>query len=72
MKFWPGGKKEKAIDYNGDRSVDDMVKFIKDHATFNVEVDGETEEKKDEKKDEKKEEKKEEKKDDKGENKEDL
>jgi len=26
--------------------VDDMVKFIKDHATFNVEEDGETEEKK--------------------------
>ena len=54
LKFYPGGKKSKPIDYDGDRSFDDMIKFIKDHATFNVEVDGETEEKKDEKKDEKK------------------
>ena len=71
LKFWPGGKKEKAIDYNGDRSVDDMIKFIKEHATFNVDVedgdkkDEKKDEKKEEKKDEKKEEKKDEKKDDK-------
>ena len=33
VKFYPGNKKNKApIDYNGDRSVNDMIKFIKTNA----------------------------------------
>ena len=62
LKFWPAGKKDKPFDYNGDRSLDDMLKFVKEHATNPIHVE---EEKKEEKKDEKKTEKKDEKKDDK-------
>ena len=33
VKFYPGNKKDKApLDYNGDRSVDDIIKFIKTNA----------------------------------------
>ncbi|MCQ2815781.1 MAG: thioredoxin domain-containing protein [archaeon] len=58
IKFWPGGKKSKAIDFNGDRTIDGFEKFLRDHCTNKFEI--KTEEKKEEKK-----EKKEEKKDDK-------
>ena len=55
LKFWPAGKKDKPLDYNGDRSVEDMLKFLKEHATNSIKV---SEEKKGEKKEEKKDEKK--------------
>jgi len=33
VKFYPGNKKDKApLDYNGDRSVEDIIKFIKTNA----------------------------------------
>ena len=33
LKFYPGNKKDKApLDYNGDRSVEDIIKFIKNNA----------------------------------------
>jgi protein disulfide-isomerase A1 len=57
VKFYPGNKKDKApLDYNGDRSVDDIIKFIKANAATKIIYE---EEKKEEKKDEKKEAKKE-------------
>ena len=51
VKFYPGNKKDKApLDYNGDRSVDDIIKFIKTNAATPIVYD---EEKKDDKKEEK-------------------
>ena len=51
VKFYPGNKKDKApLDYNGDRSVDDIIKFIKTNAATPIVYD---EEKKEEKKEEK-------------------
>ncbi len=50
VKFYPGNKKDKEpLDYNGDRSVDDIIKFIKTNAATPIVYD---EEKKEEKKDE--------------------
>ena len=50
VKFYPGNKKDKApLDYNGDRSVEDIIKFIKTNAATPIVYD---EEKKEEKKDE--------------------
>ena len=53
VKFFPGNKKNKApIDYNGDRTVDDMIKFIKTNAANPIVLDEEkkeTSEKKDDK-----------------------
>ncbi len=48
VKFYPGNKKDKEpLDYNGDRSVDDMIKFIKTNAaTPIVYDDGKKDEKK--------------------------
>ena len=55
VKFYPGNKKDKApIDYNGDRSVEDMIKFIKTNAATPIVYE---EEKKEEKKQEDKKEK---------------
>ena len=52
VKFYPGNKKDKApIDYNGDRTVDDIIKFLKTNAATPIVYD---EEKKEEKKDDKK------------------
>ena len=52
VKFYPGNKKDKApLDYNGDRSVEDIIKFIKTNAATPIVYD---EEKKEEKKDDKK------------------
>ena len=52
VKFYPGDKKDKApLDYNGDRSVEDIIKFIKTNAATKIVYE---EEKKEEKKDEKK------------------
>ena len=57
VKFYPGNKKDKApLDYNGDRSVEDIIKFIKTNAATPIVYE---EEKKEEKKEEKTEEKKE-------------
>ena len=40
FKFFPGKKKDKApIDYEGDNSVNDIIKFIKDHASYNIILD---------------------------------
>jgi len=40
FKFFPGKKKDKApIDYEGDNSVDDIIKFIKQHASYNIILD---------------------------------
>ena len=51
VKFYPGNKKDKApLDYNGDRSVDDIIKFIKTNAANPIVYE---EEKKEEKKDDK-------------------
>ena len=52
VKFYPGNKKNKApIDYNGDRSVNDMIKFIKTNAATPIVLDEEpAKETKDEKK----------------------
>ena len=42
VKFYPGNKKNKApIDYNGDRSVNDMIKFIKTNAATPIIYDEE-------------------------------
>ena len=51
VKFYPGDKKNKVpLDYNGDRSVDDIIKFIKTNAHTPIIFDEEkTEEKKEEK-----------------------
>jgi protein disulfide-isomerase A1 len=51
VKFYPGNKKDKApLDYNGDRSVEDIIKFIKTNAaTPIVYEEGKKEEKKDDK-----------------------
>jgi len=51
VKFYPGDKKNKVpLDYNGDRSVDDIIKFIKTNAHTPIVYDEEkTEEKKEEK-----------------------
>ena len=50
VKFYPGNKKDKApLDYNGDRSVDDIIKFIKTNAATKIIYE---EEKKEEKKEE--------------------
>ena len=50
VKFYPGDKKDKApLDYNGDRSVDDIIKFIKTNAATKIIYE---EEKKEEKKEE--------------------
>ena len=52
VKFYPGDKKDKApLDYNGDRSVDDIIKFIKTNAATKIIYE---EEKKEEKKEEQK------------------
>ena len=51
LKLYAGGKKSKPIDYEGDKSLEDMEKFVKTHATNPVVIE---EEKKEEKKDEKK------------------
>ena len=57
VKFYPGNKKDKEpLDYNGDRSVEDIIKFIKTNAATPIVYE---EEKKEEKKEEKTEEKKE-------------
>jgi len=50
VKFYPGNKKNKMpIDYNGDRSVDDMIKFIKTNAATPIVFDEEKKETKEEK-----------------------
>ena len=50
VKFYPGNKKDKApLDYNGDRSVEDIIKFIKTNAATPIVYE---EEKKEEKKEE--------------------
>ena len=53
VKFYPGNKKDKApLDYNGDRSVEDIIKFIKTNAATPIvyeEEKGKKEDKKDDK-----------------------
>ena len=40
FKFFPGKKKDKApIDYEGDNSVNDIIKFIKEHASYHIYLD---------------------------------
>ena len=56
IKFYPGNKKDQApMDYNGERTVDGIIKFIKANA-YNTVV-YEEEKKEDAKKDDKKEDK---------------
>ena len=52
VKFYPGNKKDKApLDYNGDRTVEDIIKFIKTNAATPIVLDEEpAKETKDEKK----------------------
>jgi protein disulfide-isomerase A1 len=50
VKFYPGNKKDQApLDYNGDRSVEDIIKFIKNNAATPIVYE---EKKKEEKKEE--------------------
>ena len=59
VKFYPGNKKDKApIDYSGDRSVNDIIKFIKINAATPIIYE---EDKKEDKKEDKREDKKDEK-----------
>jgi protein disulfide-isomerase A1 len=40
VKFFPGKKKNKApIDYDGDNSIDDIIKFIKENSSNNIILD---------------------------------
>ena len=37
VKFFPGKQKDKnPIDYDGDNSIDDIIKFIKEHSSHNI------------------------------------
>jgi len=38
LKFFPSGKKDTPVDYEGDRSAADMLSFIKQHATHTFEA----------------------------------
>lgn len=49
IKFWPAKNKEKAIDFNGDRTIEGFEKFLKEHASYPLGEPAKTEEKKDEK-----------------------
>ena len=44
IKFWAAGKKDKPIEFEGERTVDAFVSFLKEHATNKID----TEEKKEE------------------------
>ena len=57
IKFWPAGKKDKPIDYNGERKAEDFIKFLKEKATHPI-VEGAADTKAEEKKEEKKEDEK--------------
>ena len=59
VKFYAGNKKDKApIDFNGDRTTEGIIKFLREHvATKLVEEEEKKEDKKDDKKEEKKEDK---------------
>ena len=57
IKFWPAGKKDKPIDYNGERKSEDFIKFLKEKATHPI-VEGAADTKAEEKKEEKKEDEK--------------
>ena len=40
IKFFPGKQKGKiSIDYDGDNSIDDIIKFIKEHASNHIIID---------------------------------
>ena len=41
IKFYPGNKKDKPIDYNGDKSIEDIIKFIKNNAYNPIIIDNE-------------------------------
>ena len=41
IKFYPGNKKDKPIDYNGDKSIEDIIKFIKNNAFNPINIDNE-------------------------------
>ena len=54
VKFYPGNKKDKApLDYNGDRSVEDIIKFIKTNAATPIVYEEAKKEEKEEKKNDK-------------------
>lgn len=57
IKFWAAGKKDKPIDYNGERKSEDFIKFLKEKATHPI-VEGAADAKAEEKKEEKKEDEK--------------
>ena len=57
IKFWPAGKKDKPIDYNGERKSEDFIKFLKEKATHPI-VEGAADTTAEEKKEEKKEDEK--------------
>ena len=47
IKFYPGYKKDKApLDYNGDRTVDNIIKFIKNNADNPIVYDEDEDEEK--------------------------
>ena len=42
IKLYPGNKKDNPpIDYNGDKSVDDIIKFIKNNVAYPISIDNE-------------------------------
>lgn len=53
IKFWPAGKKDKPIDYNGERKSEDFIKFLKEKATHPI-VEGAADTKAEEKKEDEK------------------
>ena len=44
IKFWPAGKKDKPIEFDGERTVDAFVAFLKQHATNKIELEEKKEE----------------------------
>ena len=42
IKLYPGNKKDNPpIDYNGDKSIDDIIKFIKNNVAYPISIDNE-------------------------------
>jgi protein disulfide-isomerase A1 len=64
IKLYPAGKKDAPVEYKGDRTIDDLIKFVRDNGTHGIDGNASKEKvKKETKKEAKKETKKETKKD---------
>jgi protein disulfide-isomerase A1 len=38
IKMYPAGKKDSPVEYTGDRSIEDLITFVREHGTHGVEV----------------------------------